>query len=131
MGDELEKSNMANRTAEDFSNLYYKKMDQERHTMEKMYHPDATMTWNGNPIEGIQNIQKFCLEKIPKSSTYIQSLDTQPVHDSAVGGQTTVLVTVAGTVKYGHSHPVNFQQNFLITAKDGKWKVVTDTFRSQ
>ena len=57
--------------------------------------------------------------------------DAQPVHDSAVGGQTTVLVTVAGTVKYGSSQPVNFQQNFLITAKDAKWKVVTDTFRSQ
>ena len=57
--------------------------------------------------------------------------DAQPVHDSAVGGQTTVLVTVAGTVKYGASQPVGFQQNFLITAKDAKWKVVTDTFRSQ
>ena len=131
MGDEIEKSNQATATAETFSNLYYKKMDLERHTMEKMYHQDATMTWNGNPIEGIANIQKFCLEKIPKSSTFVQCLDAQPVHDSAVGGQTTVLVTVAGTVKYGNTQPVNFQQNFLITAKDGKWKVVTDTFRSQ
>ena len=39
-----------------------------------MYHEDATMTWNGNPIEGIQNIQKFCLDNIPKTLTYVQSL---------------------------------------------------------
>ena len=131
MTDDIVKANQATSTAETFSQLYYKKMDQERHTIDRMYHENATMTWNGNPIEGIQNIQKFCLERIPKSSTFVQSLDAQPVHDSAVGGQTTVLVTVAGTVKYGHTQPLNFQQNFLITAKDSKWKVVTDTFRSQ
>jgi len=131
MTEDVEKINQAVATAETFSNLYYKKLDNERHTIDKMYHENATMTWNGNPIEGIQNIQKFCLDNIPKTSTYVQSLDAQPVHDSAVGGQTTVLVTVAGTVKYGHSQPVGFQQNFLITAKEAKWKVVTDTFRSQ
>ena len=151
MTEDVEKINQAVATAETFSNLYYKKLDNERHTIDKMYHENATMTWNGNPIEGIQNIQKFCLDNIPKTSTYVQSLgefnfttlkiiflkpslflaDAQPVHDSAVGGQTTVLVTVAGTIKYGHSQPVGFQQNFLITAKETKWKVVTDTFRSQ
>merc|ERR1712013_637755 len=98
---------------------------------DKMYHENANMAWNGNPVDGVTNIQKFLLEKLPKSSTYVQSLDAQPVHDSAVAGQTTVLVTVAGTVKYGTSQPVNFQQNFLLTAKESKWKVVTDTFRSQ
>jgi len=131
MTTEVEKINQAVRTAEEFSNIYYKKMDTDRHTIDKMYHENATMTWNGNPIDGLPNIQRFCIDKIPKSSTFVQSLDAQPVHDSAVGGQTTVLVTVAGTVKYGTTQPVGFQQNFLITAKDAKWKVVTDTFRSQ
>jgi len=127
----VEKINQAVSTAEAFSKLYYKKLDQERHTIDKMYHEEANMAWNGNPVDGVTNIQKFLLEKLPKSSTYVQSLDAQPVHDSAVAGQTTVLVTVAGTVKYGTSQPVNFQQNFLLTAKESKWKVVTDTFRSQ
>jgi len=127
----IDKINQAVSTAETFSQLYYKKLDQERHTIDKMYHENAYMAWNGNPVDGVTNIQKFLLEKIPKSSTYVQSLDAQPVHDSAVAGQTTVLVNVAGTVKYGTSHPVNFQQNLLLTAKESKWKVVTDTFRSQ
>merc|ERR1719507_1703526 len=119
----VEKINQAVSTAETFSKLYYKKLDQEGHTIEKMYHGNADMAWNGNQLDGVTNIQKFLLEKLPKSSTYVQSLDAQPVHDSAVAGQTTVLVPVAGTVKYGASQPVNFQQNFLLTAKDSKWKV--------
>ena len=74
MTEDVEKINQAVATAETFSNLYYKKLDNERHTIDKMYHENATMTWNGNPIEGIQNIQKFCLDNIPKTSTYVQSL---------------------------------------------------------
>ena len=74
MTDDIVKANQATSTAETFSQLYYKKMDQERHTIDRMYHENATMTWNGNPIEGIQNIQKFCLDNIPKTSTYVQSL---------------------------------------------------------
>ena len=131
MTDDVEKINQAMSTAEQFSELYYKKIDSERHSIDKMYHENANMTWNGNNLEGIADIKKFILEKLPNSSTYVNCLDSQPVHDSAVGGQTTVLVTVAGTVKYGGSQPAGFQQNFLLAAKDGKWKIVTDTFRSQ
>lgn len=129
--DAVQKINQAVSTAETFSELFYKKIDQERHSIDKMYYENASLSWNGNSIEGVSDIQKFILEKLPKSSHYLQSLDAQPVHDSAVAGQTTVLVNVAGTVKYGTSQPSNFQQNFLLTAKDAKWKVVTDTFRSQ
>ena len=63
MTEDVEKINQAVATAETFSNLYYKKLDNERHTIDKMYHENATMTWNGNPIEGIQNIQKFFILK--------------------------------------------------------------------
>ena len=93
----VQKINQAVCTAETFSNLYYKKLDQERHTIDEMYHENANMAWNGNPVDGVTNI--------PKSSTYV------------LAGQTTMLVDVAGTVKYGTSQPVNFQQNFLLTAK--------------
>ena len=128
---EKERVNQAVSTAETFSKLYYNKLDKERHTVEKMYHENATLVWNGNAVDGVVNIQKFLIEKIPKSSTFVQSLDAQPVLGCAVSGQTSVLVNVAGTVKYGANRPVDFQQNFLLTAKDSKWKVVTDTFRSQ
>ena len=38
---------------------------------------------------------------------------------------------VSGTMKFGTTAPKPFQQNFMITDQDSKWKVVTDTFRSQ
>jgi hypothetical protein len=43
--------------------------------------------------------QKFVLERIPKSSHHIQSLDGQPVQDSAVAGQTTVLIQVSSSLQ--------------------------------
>ena len=131
MTDDVEKINRAVASAEQFSELYYKKIDSERHSIDKLYHETANLTWNGNYVDGIADIKRFLLEKLPNSSTYVNCLDAQPVHDSAVGGNTTVLVTVAGTVRFGASQPAAFQQNFLLAAKDSKWKIVTDTFRSQ
>ena len=94
----LENINQAIDTGETFSQLFYKKLDQDRHTIDKMYIEDATLAWNGNSVDGISNIKEYWL-KLPKSSTYVQSLDAQPVHDCAVAGQTTVLVNVV------RSHP--------------------------
>merc|ERR1712156_1345724 len=104
----------------------------ERHKINTMYHENAVLAWNGNPVEGMGNIKTFMMEKLPKSNTYLNSLDAQPVHDSAVQGKTTVLVVVSGTMKFGKDTPPKpFQQNFMITDQDSKWKVVTDTYRSQ
>lgn len=51
--------------------------------------------------------------------------------DVAVGGQITFLIQVSGTVKYQDRVPKSFQQSFVITAQEGKWKVVSDCFRLQ
>ena len=37
--------------AETFSTIYYKKMDSERHNMDKLYLDTATLAWNGNPVD--------------------------------------------------------------------------------
>ena len=44
-------------------------------------------------------MQKFAVELLPPSSTDVTSLDAQPVHELAVGEQTTMAVQVAGAVK--------------------------------
>jgi len=133
MSDEAaaERMDMAIKTGEQFSERYYKILDQERHKINTMYHQDAVLAWNGNPVEGIGNIKSFMMEKLPKSNTFLNSLDAQPVHDSAVQGKTTVLVVVSGTMKFGATAPKPFQQNFMLTDENQKWKVVTDTYRSQ
>eukprot|EP00088_Acartia_fossae_P010228 TRINITY_DN15074_c0_g1_i1.p1 TRINITY_DN15074_c0_g1~~TRINITY_DN15074_c0_g1_i1.p1 ORF type:complete len:152 (-),score=26.89 TRINITY_DN15074_c0_g1_i1:137-544(-) len=126
-----EKCTRAIRTAEQFSELFYKKLDKERHTIDKMYLPTATLAWNGNAVDGLDNIKRFLLDRLPKSSHTIHNLDSQPVADSAVGGQTTVLVQVSGNVRYDANPSVPFQQNFLLTDSDSKWKVAVDNFRTQ
>ena len=97
MSDEAaaERMDMAIKTGEQFSERYYKILDQERHKINTMYHENAVLAWNGNPVEGIGNIKTFMMEKLPKSNTFLNSLDAQPVHDSAVQGKTTVLVVVS------------------------------------
>jgi len=51
--------------------------------------------------------------------------------DDAIKGQQTVMVVVAGNVRYENKSPAHFTQNFLITAQDAKWKVVSDCLRFQ
>ena len=63
----VQKINQAVSTAETFSLLYYKKLDQERHTIDKMYHENANIAWNGRghkypkvPSGKIPQIQHLC-----------------------------------------------------------------------
>ena len=46
-----DKIQQAIKTAETFSTIYYKKMDSERHNMDKLYLDTATLAWNGNPVD--------------------------------------------------------------------------------
>eukprot|EP00088_Acartia_fossae_P066367 TRINITY_DN82238_c0_g1_i1.p2 TRINITY_DN82238_c0_g1~~TRINITY_DN82238_c0_g1_i1.p2 ORF type:complete len:138 (-),score=37.91 TRINITY_DN82238_c0_g1_i1:127-540(-) len=126
-----ERTNMAIETAEKFCELFYNKIDKERHTIEKLYLPTATFTWNGNFLEGSDNIQRFITHQLPRTEHFLNSLDSQPLPNQAVGEQTTVLVTACGNVRYDKKAAIPFQQNFLVTEKDMKWKIAVDNFRSQ
>ena len=44
--------------------------------------------------------------------------------------QTTIIVTVGGTVKYEGNAQKTFSQNFMLTAQDSSWRVVTDCMRT-
>lgn len=39
----------------------------------------AVLVWNGNPINGNEEIQKY-LEKLPSSEHTLLSVDTQPIY---------------------------------------------------
>ena len=111
----------------------------------------AVLIWNGNSVSGNQEIQSF-LEKLPASDHQIVSLDAQPIHgmfknyilimaiiqtlffndaEEAIKGQSTIMVTVAGIVRFEKKPSQPFCQNFLITAQETKWKVVSDVLRFQ
>ncbi|KAK4008260.1 NTF2-related export protein 1 [Daphnia magna] len=117
-------------TALEFTKLYYDCLDKKRNLLCKLYMETAVLVWNGNSVSGNMQIQSF-LEKLPASDHQIVSLDAQPIHEEAIKGQPTVMAVVAGIVRFEKKPAQPFCQNFLITAQDTKWKVVSDCLRFQ
>lgn len=91
---------------------------------------NGLLTWNGNGAAGKESIEKF-LQELPSSEHTISTLDAQPVIDEAVGSQQTLLIEVSGTVKFQDNPSRMFQQTFMVTAQQDKWKIVSDCFRIQ
>lgn len=110
----------------------------------------AVLVWNGTSVVGCAEIQQF-LEKLPSSEHHVMSLDAQPLHgtylsiegmravsfilmnftEEAIKGQNTVMIVVAGNVRFEKKPAQGFCQNFLVTAQGTKWKVVSDCLRFQ
>lgn len=137
--DVIGKIDQACNTAEEFTKLYYKNMDKSRHVISKLYMDTGVLVWNGNGMTGDDRIQKFILE-LPASEHVLNTLDAQPIVDSSISSQQTLLIQVSGTVrftdyqvsgtfKYTDKLEKSFQQTFMITAQGDKWKIVSDCFR--
>ncbi|KAJ8922375.1 hypothetical protein NQ315_004318 [Exocentrus adspersus] len=124
------KIDQACRIAEEFTKLYYETVDKRRHLMARLYLDTGLLAWNGNGITGSDNIQKFVIE-LPPTEHNINTLDAQPILDTAVSGQLTFMIQTSGTVKYPDRAPKSFQQTFIVTAQGDKWKIVSDCFRVQ
>lgn len=89
----------------------------------------AILVYNGNGIAGVEHITKF-IQDMPASEHSITTVDAQPILDISAGR--SLLIQISGTVKYENQKQSQaFQQSFLITAQDSKWKIVSDTFRLQ
>ncbi|XP_023014035.1 NTF2-related export protein 1 [Leptinotarsa decemlineata] len=124
------KIDQACRVAEEFTKLYYETVDKRRHLISRLYLDTGVLAWNGNGVTGNENILKFMID-LPATDHVINTLDAQPILDSAVNGQLTFMIQVTGSVKYQEKTPKSFQQNFIVTAQGDKWKVVSDCFRLQ
>lgn len=96
----------------------------------QLYLNSGLLVWNGNEIKGHEKIQNF-FNDLPISDHVIRTLNAQPILNSAVNGQFTVMIQVSGKVKYQDKRPKSFQQNFIITAQENQWKIVSDCFRLQ
>ncbi|KAG5898089.1 hypothetical protein JTB14_001793 [Gonioctena quinquepunctata] len=124
------KIDQACRVAEEFTKLYYETVDKRRHLMSRLYLDTGLLSWNGNGVTGNENILKFMID-LPATDHVINTLDAQPILDSAVNGQLTFIIQVTGNVKYQEKGAKTFQQNFIVTAQGDKWKIVSDCFRLQ
>uniref|UniRef100_T1JER8 NTF2-related export protein n=1 Tax=Strigamia maritima TaxID=126957 RepID=T1JER8_STRMM len=116
--------------ADKFTTLYFNNLDKCRHKLATLYMDDARLVWNGNCVNGKEEITMF-YKNLPISETTLCSLDTQRVLGQAVNGQATIVVLVAGTIKFQEKPSTSFHQNFVLTVQKDVWKVATDCFRFQ
>ena len=113
-----------------FAELFYEKMDKQRHAMVNLFHESASLVWNGNHIQGKSAVVSF-LEQLPVSETELTCIDAQPVLDlPALGGQQTITVICGGRQKHGNNKYKHFTESFMLTAEQNVWKVVSDTYRN-
>ncbi|XP_068619368.1 NTF2-related export protein [Battus philenor] len=118
-------------TAEEFTRVFYKQVDNSRHLTSKLYLDTGLLVWNGNGIHGNEKIQKFLMD-LPGSNHVLRTLDAQPISENLVANKLTFLIQACGDVIYQNDNIKKpFQQTFLIVAVDGKWKIASDCFRLQ
>lgn len=121
----------ASETAEEFTRVFYKQLDNSRHLTSKLYLDTGLLVWNGNGIHGNEKIQKFLMD-LPASTHVLKCLDAQHIRDNLVSNKLTYLIQACGDVTYNNDHvKTPFQQTFLVVAVDGKWKIASDSFRLQ
>ncbi|XP_050353981.1 NTF2-related export protein [Nymphalis io] len=118
-------------TAEEFTRVFYKQVDNSRHLTSKLYLDTGLLVWNGNGINGNDKIQKFLMD-LPASNHVLKTLDAQPISENLVANRLTYLIQACGDVTYQNDDVKKpFQQSFLIVAVEGKWKIASDCFRLQ
>eukprot|EP00099_Drosophila_melanogaster_P020372 NP_611833.1 NTF2-related export protein 1, isoform A [Drosophila melanogaster] len=118
------------RTADTFTRLYYASVDNRRQQIGRLYLDNATLSWNGNGAIGRQMIESY-FQELPSSNHQLNTLDAQPIVDQAVSNQLAYLIMASGSVKFADQQLRKFQQTFIVTAENDKWKVVSDCYRMQ
>lgn len=98
--------------------------------MARLYLDTGVLVWNGNVSLGKDNVQTY-FQNLPSSHHTIVTLDSHPIVDDSISNQPTLLVHVSGNVTFQNNPIKPFQQSFMITAQDDKWKIVSDCFRLQ
>ncbi|XP_050417400.1 NTF2-related export protein 1 [Patella vulgata] len=118
---------LASQAGEEFYQLFYDTVDKKRHLLKKLYEESATCVWNGNTFKGATDIVQF-YESLPITQHNITSINAVPLLESLTPGQTTIVVTVFGTVKYD-KQTKSFYQNFTLSSHSTVWKIISDVFR--
>lgn len=117
-----------------FAGIFYEKLDKGRHSLNKLFHENATLIWNGNHVFGLSKIAEF-FENLPTSETELGSVDSQPVLDlPQMQGKKMMTITVSGRIHFKGTKAIPFTEVFTMVAEPGSeknvWKIVSDTYRS-
>ena len=115
--------------ADEFSQIYHKLYDTQRHRLIQLYNERSTLVWNGNSVSGTQSINEFFIN-LPATEHQIFAMDSQPINKIATNGQTAILVTFDGQVKYENERDSRyFTQTLLLMSVNNTWKIINDCLR--
>ncbi|XP_025087109.1 NTF2-related export protein 2-like isoform X2 [Pomacea canaliculata] len=128
MEEPKEKAEQALQAATEFAQIFYEYLDKKRNAVRNLYMDTATLLWNGNAISNKDAILKF-LEDLPTSEHTLTTLDSQPLVEPVIDGQTSIMVTVFGKACYQDTKAKGFFQTFILTSQGNVWKIVSDTYR--
>ncbi|CAJ0945264.1 unnamed protein product, partial [Mesorhabditis belari] len=112
-------------------NLYHEVIDRKRECLEQMYHDNASLIWNGNPVNGAEAIKNY-LQAIPDTEHNVQSIDVQklsPLASQTLGGE-CMTANIGGSVIVGGIEH-NFTQSLvlILDPNDKKPRILSDRFR--
>lgn len=116
---------ISTRAADQFTRLYYSTYDSLTRVVDlpKFYRPTSSLTWNGNPRQGSEGVEKL-LEDMPATKHELQSFDCHPIP----GNQPpNLLVTVSGMVTHGRG-PAGNPAATPAKSIDGQARVFSQTF---
>uniref|UniRef100_A0A914ZSK1 NTF2-related export protein n=2 Tax=Parascaris TaxID=6254 RepID=A0A914ZSK1_PARUN len=117
---------IACKEAERLTERYYNAVDRVRNKVNFLYVDSATLLWNGNLVEGIDNIARFW-ESIPATEHSLSSVNCQMGIEEVNGCQPLIVLSVGTVVIGGMTHA--FSQTFVLVTDDGKYKILSDRFR--
>ncbi|KAF8445688.1 hypothetical protein L210DRAFT_3619538 [Boletus edulis BED1] len=71
---------ISTRAADQFTRLYYSTYDSPARAedLPKFYRPTSTLTWNGNPCQGVDGVKKL-IQNMPSTKHEVQSYDCHPI----------------------------------------------------
>ncbi|VDN58352.1 unnamed protein product [Dracunculus medinensis] len=112
--------------ADRFTKLYYDAQDRKRNKMNFLYVQDAQLVWNGQLIQGAEEIAKFW-ESLPNSSHTLSSIDCHALEDITNDSKPLVVLCVGTVILGAMVHA--FTQTFILSMDDDKYKILSDRFR--
>ncbi|XP_071564412.1 NTF2-related export protein-like [Temnothorax nylanderi] len=108
----------------DFTQLYYKFLDNNRDMVSSMYVEHSFVIWNEHTIAGKEEIKNLW-QKLPTSRHMIDSFEACAI----AADQTMFMVKINGFVEYEGYRRLKIRNSLMITAVDNTWKVVNDSIR--
>ncbi|CAL8119220.1 unnamed protein product [Orchesella dallaii] len=118
------------KVAEKFCKAYYETIQKKRHLFSQFYLETSVMIWDGNPVLGRDQIQKF-IEHLPSLTFSLNAMDTHPASVLAVGPRKAYFIKIAGMYRVsGPGCQKQFSQDIIVTAEGDKWRIASDIFRT-